>query len=199
MKKLILILGVVLLMTGVAQAKPDLMGPVHITIRTTEPDYSVDRYGYHITKLMNYSFPFSGNIYLYWANPAPHGNVPPTVHLDLSAPSECGLVTIGIECRSENGALVTASANNTKVPVNDKFVAYYNCSLTLNDFDDFCHSRSATTNVVQIYANGTSRREKGDLTDTITQIKLSGCRITGGGGAGFDSVFNGTFSSTLLP
>jgi len=201
MKKLILVVVFGLLMVvGTAYAVPDLLGDVRITIKATEPQVTVDKHGYHVTKLKTYSFPFSGQIYLYWANPAPHGDVPPKVYLDLSTPSDCGSnVTILVECKSEDGVFVTASANNQTKAVNDKFIAVYNCTLTLNDFDDSCNPRTASTTAVHIHAKGTSKREAGDSSDNITQINLSGCTLAGGGGSGFDSVFTGDFSSVLLP
>jgi hypothetical protein len=96
MKKMALMVVLVMLfmVVGSAHATPDLMGTVNVTFKTTEPQITVDKYGYHVAKLKTYSFPFSGSIYLYWANPAPHGDVPPNVSLDLSTPSDCGDVKV---------------------------------------------------------------------------------------------------------
>ena len=65
MKKLILVVVFGLLMVvGTAYAVPDLLGDVSITIKATEPQVTVDKHGYHVTKLKTYSYIFLSAIFL---------------------------------------------------------------------------------------------------------------------------------------
>ena len=195
MKTMVLILALFLAMAGVVDAQVrTLVGPLSINFSSTEQNHITDKWGYDTRKLVNLSFRFTGSISLFEVADTP------SIQLDLAAQNDCGTVTITVTCPSNLGGGVSSKANNTNAVANDQVRMQYSCHLTLNDFEDApaCTPRTSESDAVSLYLKGTMRREKGDVTDTITKLTLSGCTLSGSGQQ-TESMFKGTFSSVLLP
>ena len=195
MKRMILIVALLLAMVGVVDAQgADLVGPLSFNITATEENHITDKWGYDTRKLINSSFHFTGSISLFDVADTP------SIRLDLTVQNDCGTVTVTVTCLSNMGGGVSAKANNTKAVANDKFLLQYSCNMILDDFEDApaCTPRTSDSDAISLYLKGTMRREKGELTGTISKITLSGCTLSGAGTEDNSSVFKGTFSSVLL-
>ena len=176
-----LLLGVV----GVVDAQIEtFVGPLSFTITSTDEKNITDKHGYSTRKLVNSSNRATGSIYMYDAST----RLP---DISLAFAFSDG-TTVTVECLAVDGAGVSSKANNTKAVANDQFRAQYSCHMTAND-----DGRIIETDAVSLYLNGKVRREKGDLTDTISKITLSGCTLSGGADGGNPFLFKGTFSSVL--
>ncbi len=189
MKRMILIVALLLTMVGVVDAQvADLVGPLSFNITSTDETELVDKWDYHIRRLANYPNHATGSISLFDI-----ANFP-SIQLDLTAHDDGGDTTITVTCPSNMGGGVSAKANNTKAVANDQLRMQYSCHMTLVDSDG-----TTETDAVSLYLKGVIRREKGDITDTISKITLSGCTLSGAGTEDNSFVFKGTFSSVLLP
>jgi hypothetical protein len=189
MKALGLIVGLLLAMVGIVDAQGEtFVGPLSFSVTITEEKDIIDKYRYETRKLVNSSNRLTGYMYMYNAS-----NEMPDIRLDLTSSDD--ITSIVTDCLGSKGAGVSSKANNTKSVANDNVQAQYSCHMTITS-----DGEPIETDAVSLYMKGTMRREKGDLTDTITKKTLSGCTLSGGGGGNGDSpfLFKGTFSSVLL-
>ena len=187
MKTMLLTLALLLTMVGIVSAQVEtLVGPLSFTVTSINDRNITDKYGYSTRKLENSSERATGVIYMYDASIRL-----PDIRLEFSLTD----VTSIVDCLASNGAGVSSKANNTYAVANDQIRLQYSCHMTSNE-----EGKIIETDAISLYLKGKARREKGDLTDTISKITLSGCTLSGGGDTGGDPfIFKGTFSSVLLP
>ena len=186
---MVLIVALLLTMVGVVDAQvADLVGPLSFTITSTDETEVVDKSGYPTRRLANYPNHATGSISM-----LDIANFP-SIQLDLTIPDDAGDITITVTCPANLGGGVSAKANNTKAMANDQLRMQYSCHMTLVD-----SGGPTETDAVSLYLKGVIRREKGDVTDNISKITLSGCTLSGAGTEDNSFIFKGTFSSVLLP
>jgi hypothetical protein len=189
MKKMILIVALLLTMVGVVDAQvADLVGPLSFNITSTDETEVVDKSGYPTRKLANYVNHATGSISMFDI-----ANFP-SIQLDLTVQDDGGGSTITVTCPANMGGGVSSKANNTNAVANDQLRMQYSCHMTLVDGDG-----TTETDAVSLCLKGVIRREKGDVTDNISKITLSGCTLSGAGPEDNSFMFKGTFSSVLLP
>jgi hypothetical protein len=187
MKRMILVVALLLTMVGVVDAQvADLVGPLSFKIKSTDETEVLDKGGHATRTLANRSNQATGFISMFGV-----ANFP-SIQLDLTAHDDGGDTTITVTCPSNMGGAVSARANNTNAVANDQLQMQYSCHMTLVDSDG-----TTETDAVSLYLKGKIRREKGDLTEIISKITLSGCTLSGAGPENNAFVFKGTFSSVL--
>jgi len=164
---------------------PVFKGPVGFNITVTEQGDTFPR------KLYNNTTRFNGTITM-----DPNSGEPDFPIVTMQGTVSDGTnVTISCTADHNHMAGISASADNSKVPVNDKWTLLAGCSFTANDGGPLVQG------VAFLNLTGTMRRPKAWTNDYPESVKITGAQIIGG--VTDDPVnvfvFKGTFSSTLLP
>jgi hypothetical protein len=189
MKKIMvsaMVMSLVLIGVAIAAPVPVFKGPVGFNITVTEQGDTFPR------KLYNNTTRFNGTITM-----DPNSGEPdfPIVIIEGTV-SDGTNVTISCTADHNHMAGVSALADNSKMPVNDKWTLLAGCSFTAND-----GSGPLVQGVAFLNLTGTQKRPKGWTNDYPESVKITGAQINGG--VTDDPinvfVFKGTFSSTLLP